>query len=110
MTWRELSSYVQGLPPHARVRTALREGREEPTGEQVLLADVFDMLQNVNWTLQAVNVTDKSKAPKPPKPYPRWWLASASSKAPDAKRLERLERARERARDRKRQIQEGAIA
>ncbi|MBT2477651.1 hypothetical protein [Streptomyces sp. ISL-94] len=110
MTWRELSSYVQGLPPHARVRTALREGREEPTGEQVLLADVFDMLQHVNWTLQAVNVSDKSKTPKPPKPYPRWWLASTSSKAPDAQRLERLERARERARDRKRQIQEGAIA
>lgn len=110
MTWRELSSYVQGLPPHARVRTALREGREEPTGEQVLLADVFDMLQRVNWTLQAVNAGDKAKAPKPPKPYPRWWLTSAPARAADAQRLERLERARERARDRKKQIQQGAIA
>lgn len=109
MTWRELSSYVQGLPPHARVRTALREGREEPTGEQVLLADVFDMLQRVNWTLQAVNAS-KDKAPKPPKPYPRWWLASGPGRAPDKQRLERLERARERARDRKRQMQLGAIA
>jgi hypothetical protein len=110
MTWRELASYVQGLPPDSRVRTALNGGRPEATGEQVLLADVFDMLQRVNWTLQAVNATKESKAPKPPKPYPRWWLASGAAKVPDEQRRHRLERARERARDRKRQLREGAIA
>lgn len=105
MTWRELSSYVHGLPPHARVRTALREGREEPTGEQVLLADVFDMLQRVNWTLQAVNAAKESQQPKAPKPYPRWWLRGKGEASKDAgARLARMEDARERARARKQQL------
>ncbi|WP_030303511.1 hypothetical protein [Streptomyces katrae] len=109
MTWRELASYVQGLPPHARVRTALREGREEPTGEQVLLADVFDMLQRVNWTLQAVNTPKESKQPKPPKAYPRWWLQGKTGTPRDtAARLARMEAARERARERKRQLSASA--
>ena len=107
MTWRELASYVQGLPPDSRVRTALNGGRPEPTGEQVLLADVFDMLQRVNWTLQAVNA---SKEPKAPKPYPRWWMRAGSDGPRDEKRLARLEEARQRARERKEKLQQGAIA
>ncbi|MFF5703391.1 hypothetical protein ACFY7H_12920 [Streptomyces sp. NPDC012794] len=110
MTYRELASYVQGLPPHARTRTALREGRQEPNGEEILLADLFDMLQRLNWTLMAVNA-DKSKAPKPPKPYARWWLAPEIGKGADnGPRLARLEDARRRAAERKRQIEQGSIA
>lgn len=110
MTWRELAGYVQGLPPQARVRTALREGREEPTGEQMLLADVYDMLGHVDWHVQTANATKDSKLPKPPKPYPRWWVAEASAKPTDEKRLARIENARQRARDRKRQLEQGAVA
>ena len=39
LTWRELISYVDGLPPGSRVRTALNDGRTEPTPEAALLAD-----------------------------------------------------------------------
>lgn len=60
------------------------------------------MLQRINWTIQAVNATS---APKSPKPYPRWWLRNGKArKAPDKKRLSRLEEARARARDRKTQL------
>lgn len=110
MTWRELASYVQGLPPDSRVRTALNDGRPEPTGEQLLLADVFDMLQRVNWTLQAVNSDPKKQPPKPPKPYPRWWLAAASTKAKGGDRLARLEAGRTRRRERAEAIAAGLIA
>ncbi|MCX4801789.1 hypothetical protein OG594_09010 [Streptomyces sp. NBC_01214] len=110
MTWRELASYVQGLPPDSRVRTALNGGRPEPTGEQLLLADVFDMLQRVNWTLQAVNSDPKKQLPKSPKPYPRWWLASATGKAKGGDRLARLEAGRTRRRERAEAIAAGLIA
>lgn len=109
MTYRELAAYVQGLSPHARTRTALRDGRQEPNGEEILLADLFDMLQRLNWTLEAVNA--EKKPPKPPKPYTRWWLAPKGEKSRDnSQRLARLEDARLRAAERKRQIEQGAIA
>ncbi|MFB9590766.1 hypothetical protein [Streptomyces racemochromogenes] len=110
MTYRELAAYVQGLSPHARTRTALREGRQEPNGQEILLADLFDMVQRLNWTLMAVNA-DKSKAPKPPKPYARWWLAPKGElREGGGQRLARLEDARRRAAERKQQIERGAIA
>lgn len=109
MTWRELAAYVHGLPAQARIRTVLNDGNPEPTGEQVLLADVFDMLQHVNWTMQAANVGKKSDVPKPPKPYVRWWI-TAASKPGGEDRVARLEAARERRRIRERDIAEGRIA
>jgi hypothetical protein len=93
---------VQGLPPQSRIRTALNDGAPEPRREELTLADLFDMLQRVNWTIQAVNATSP---PKTPKPYPRWWLRNAKNrKAPDAQRAARLEAARARAQARKSQL------
>lgn len=110
LTWRELASYVDGLPPGSRVRTALNDGRTEPTPEAVLLADVFDMLQNVDWHIVASNVDKKTKLPRTPKPYPRWWLKAPASKVSGADRVARLEAARTRRRERAQAIAEGRIA
>lgn len=109
LTWRELASLVEGLPPSSRLRTALNQGRPEPTPEAVLLADVFDMLQNVDWHVQASNVDKKANLPKVPKPYPRWWL-KAPAKAKSEDRIARLEAARERKRARTEAIAAGLIA
>ncbi|WP_411102439.1 hypothetical protein [Streptomyces sp. cmx-4-9] len=110
LTWRELASYVDGLPPGSRVRTALNDGRAEPTAEAVLLADVFDMLQNVDWHIVASNIDKKSNLPKIPRPYPRWWMKPARSKTDGSERVARLEAARERRRERAEAIAEGRIA
>lgn len=109
LTWRELGSLVQGLPPNSRLRTALNEGRSEPTPETVLLADVFDMLQNVDWHIVASNVDKKSNLPKAPKPYPRWWLQSVRAKAGGGDRVARLEAARKRRQQRAEAIAAGQI-
>lgn len=101
---------VQGLPPNSRLRTALNEGRSEPTAETVLLADVFDMLQNVDWHIVASNVDKKSSLPKAPKPYPRWWLQSSRAKSDGGDRVARLEAARTRRRERAEAIAAGRIA
>ncbi|MEU7066884.1 hypothetical protein [Streptomyces sp. NPDC046161] len=100
MTWREFAAYVAGLPPHARVRTALNGGRPEPSVDQLILADLADLLQRLQWTLQAVN-SEKGKAPKAPKPYPRQWLQPKPSKSTSPDRVARIEDARRRARERK---------
>lgn len=91
---------MKGLPPHARVRTALNEGRPEPSGDQLILADLADLLLRLTWTLQAVN-SEKGKAPKVPKPYPRWWLEEKPAKKADPARVARIEDARRRAKERK---------
>lgn len=109
MTWREFASYVDGLPPGSRVRTALNGSRPEPTPEAVLLADIFDMLQHVDWHIVASNVDKKSSLPKAPKPYPRWWLKSVRSRADGSDRLARLEAARTRRRERAEAIAAGRI-
>jgi hypothetical protein len=110
MTWRELATYVQGLSSQARIRSILNDGRPEPTGEQLLLADVYDAVRQLTWTLQKVNTPEKAKAPKVPKPYPRWWLTSTKSEEDKADRVERLDAARERKRERQQAIAEGRIA
>ncbi|MFE9845769.1 hypothetical protein [Streptomyces goshikiensis] len=66
---------------------------------------MFDMLQHVDWHIVAANVGKKSDLPKPPKPYPRWWLKNTKADKQGADRVARLEAARARKRDR-----EGAIA
>lgn len=110
LTWRELASLVQGLPANSRLRTALNEGRTEPTAEAVLLADIFDMLQNVDWHIVASNVDKKTNLPKMPKPYPRWWLKAPQPNAGGADRVARLDAARTRRRERAQAIAEGRIA
>ncbi|WP_327300377.1 hypothetical protein [Streptomyces goshikiensis] len=92
------------------MRTALNEGRPEPTPETVLLADIFDMLQNVDWHIVASNVDKKTNLPKTPKPYPRWWLQAAASKGDGSDRVARLEAARARKRERAQAIAAGLIA
>lgn len=109
LTWRELLSYVDGLPPGSRVRTALNGGRPEPTAEAVLLADIFDMLQNVDWHIVASNVDKKTNLPKTPKPYPRWWMKAPRSKTDGGERVARLEAARARRRERAQAIADGRI-
>lgn len=100
---------MDGLPPGSRVRTALNGGRPEPTPEAVLLADVFDMLQNVDWHIVASNVDKKSNLPKIPKPYPRWWLAASKAKGKGGDRVARLDAARTRRRERAAAIAAGLI-
>ncbi len=110
LTWRELGVYVRALPPDSATRTALNDGRPEPTAETVLLADVFDMLQHVDWHIQAANASKKSELPKPPKPYPRWWDPKRGRKRNSPERLARIEDARRRKREREQAIREGRIA
>lgn len=110
LTYRELASYVHGLSPHAATRAAIA-GRPEPTGEQVLLADCFDMLQHIDWHVQATNVSKKSELPKKPKPYPRWWQdKQRRAKRHSPQRATRIADARKRAAARQRAIAEGRIA
>jgi len=68
------------------------------------------MLQNVDWHIVASNVGKKSDIPKPPKPYPRWWLQAATSKKDGTERGARLEAARARRRERAQAIAAGLIA
>lgn len=112
LTYRELASYVHGLSPQSATRTALNEGRPEPTGEQVLLADCFDMLQHIDWHVQASSASKKSELPKKPKPYPRWWrgVAARQQKRHSPQRIARIADARRRKAERDRAIAEGRIA
>ncbi|MFD0384693.1 hypothetical protein ACFQ2B_27960 [Streptomyces stramineus] len=87
----------------------LNHGRPEPTGEQVLLADVFDMIQHLDWHVQAANVAKRSDLPKRPKPYPRWW-DTTSRRTHSPERVARIEDARRRQSARRRAIAEGRIA
>jgi hypothetical protein len=109
MTWRELASYVAGLSPQAATRTALNGGITEPTGEEIVLADLFDAVTTLDWHFAMANADEKKAKPKRPKPYPRWWVKQASGrKSPE--RLARIEDARRRKRARERAIAEGRIA
>lgn len=109
LTWRELVSLVQGLPAHTLTRTALNDGKPEPTAETILLADVFDMLQHVDWHVQAQNAEKKSQLPKKPKPYPRWWDTGRGRKQHSPQRQARIKDAQRRAAERRRLIAEGVI-
>lgn len=109
LTWRELSSYVRGLSPTSATRTALNEGVLEPTGEQVILADLFDAVALNDWHFALANTDEKKAKPKRPKPYPRWWAPQAGRKD-SPQRLAKLEDARRRKRERERAIAEGRIA
>jgi hypothetical protein len=112
MTYRELASYVQGLSPQSRTRTALNDGLVEPSPETVVLADVFDAITIHDWHFAAVNTDDKKPSPKRPKPYPRWWTAGTAKTKPaqSSQRVARIEDARRRRRERAQAIAEGRIS
>lgn len=109
LTWRELISLVQGLPAHALTRAALNDGKPEPTAETIVLTDVFDMLQNIDWHIQAQNAEKRSQLPKKPKPYPRWWDTRRGKKHVTPQRQARIKDAQRRAAERRRLIAEGVI-
>ncbi|MFE3657281.1 hypothetical protein [Streptomyces sp. NPDC059165] len=68
------------------------------------------MLQFVDWHVQAQSISKRSDLPKKPTAYPRWWDQGQRRQKNSPKRLARLEEARERARERQRLIDAGAIA
>lgn len=110
MTWRELGVYVRGLPPGSATRTAQNDGKPEPTGEQILIADVWDKIGGLDWTLRAVNTPENKPMPKPPARYPRWWEQDRGKRKNSPARVARIEDARKRAAARRRQIAAGQIA
>lgn len=113
LTWRELAAYVDGLPPQSRVRTALRGGTVEPTGQEILLADVFDAVTSADWHFVSANTDSKKPQPKRPKRYPRWWEKADGSdvrRKLSPERVARIEDARRRKRERQDAIRAGVIA
>lgn len=110
LTYRELASLVSGLSPQAATRTALRDGLPEPTGQEVLLADVFDAVTIFDWHFSSANAEPKKPKPKKPKPYPRWWVTQSRAKKNSPERVAKLEDARRRKREREQAIAEGRIA
>ncbi|HEY6117191.1 MAG TPA: hypothetical protein VI172_14660 [Candidatus Dormibacteraeota bacterium] len=87
----------------------MNSGAPEPTGEQILLADLFDAVTVHDWHFALANSDEKKPRPKKPKPYPRWWETPAGrNDSPD--RTAKLEDARRRKREREQAITEGRIA
>lgn len=107
LTWRELSNLVRGLSPQSATRTALNGGHVEPSHEVAVLADVFDAVSYLDYHFVSAN-TDEKK-PKPPKPYPRWWVQSKKADQSE-KRVAKLDDARRRKRERQQAIAQGLIS
>ncbi|MFE6126812.1 hypothetical protein ACFQ6Q_00845 [Streptomyces sp. NPDC056437] len=109
MTWRELAAYVEGFPPQSRTRTALNGGIVEPSHEEVLLADLFDAVSDLDYHFCTANADEKNaKKIKPRKPYPRRWLKRVDEDKGE-KRVTKLEDARRRRRERQQAIAQGLI-
>ncbi|GGP56065.1 hypothetical protein GCM10010214_31610 [Streptomyces abikoensis] len=106
LTWRELSSLVHGLPPASATRTALNEGTPEPSGEEIVLADLFDLVQHLRWD---VEYAASGKKPTAPKPYPRRWARHARRRAISPERAGRIADARRRQAERHQAITEGRL-
>ena len=100
---------MSGLSPTSPTRTAVNDGVPEPTGEQLLLADLFDAVTLHDWHFAVANTEEKKPKPKKPKPYPRWWLRQSRPKH-SPQRVAKLEDARRRKRQREQAIAEGRIA
>jgi hypothetical protein len=100
---------VQGLSPESATSAAVNGGIPEPSGEQILLADLFDAVSTLDWHFALANSDDKKAKPKKPKPYPRWWVKQ-TGRSSSPERLAKLEDARRRKREREKAIAEGRIA
>ncbi|GGJ86752.1 hypothetical protein GCM10011583_17890 [Streptomyces camponoticapitis] len=105
-----MASLVSGLSPQAATRTALRDGLPEPTGQEVLLADVFDAVTSLDFHFSSANSDPKKGKLKPPKPYPRWWVTQSRARKNSPERVAKIEDARRRKREREQAIAEGRIA
>ncbi|MEU6768505.1 hypothetical protein ABZ916_39105 [Streptomyces sp. NPDC046853] len=99
---------MSGLPSGCATRTALRDGVPEATGEQIILADIFDAVSIHDWHFSSANSDPKKPKPKKPKKYPRWWEQKKPRHSPQ--RVAKLEDARRRKREREKAIAEGRIA
>ncbi|MGW6531480.1 hypothetical protein [Streptomyces venezuelae] len=99
---------MSGLSPGCATRTALRDGVPDATGEQIILADLFDALSIHDWHYSVAHADEKKPKPKKPKRYPRWWEQSKPRHSPQ--RVAKLEDARRRKREREKAIAEGRIA
>ncbi|MEU9470417.1 hypothetical protein AB0D78_28135 [Streptomyces avermitilis] len=108
LTYRELSNLVRGLSPGSATRLALNDGVPETTGEQILLAELFDAIATLDWHFMLANSDDKKPKPKPPKRYPRWWEKRKPKQS--ERRIAKLDDARRRKREREQAIAEGRIA
>lgn len=108
LTWRELSNLVRGLSPGAATRTALNDGIPDATGEQVILADLFDALSIHDWHFSSANSDPKKAQPKRPRKYPRWWEQKKPRHSPQ--RVAKIADARRRKQEREKAIAEGRIA
>lgn len=108
LTYRELANLVRGLSPGSATRLALNDGTPDASGEQVLLADLFDAVSVLDWHFSLANSDPKKPEPKKPQPYPRWWVKQNSERS--ERRVAKLEDARRRKREREKAIAEGRIA
>ena len=108
LTYRELSNLVHGLSPGSATRLALNDGVLDATGEQIILADLFDAVSILDWHFTLANSDEKKAKPKPPKKYPRWWERQKPKNSPQ--RIAKIEDARRRKKEREQAIAEGRIA
>lgn len=67
LSWRKLIGLVERLPSSALTVQATQPAARWGDTEH-LLADVFDAVMGVQWTLAAVN---SKRKPKQPRPHPR---------------------------------------
>jgi hypothetical protein len=87
LSWRRLRILIEGLPPHSRTMTAMRNdtpaeelAKQAEHGEpekarwsqlEQLVAVVADRVARLEWVLLCVNIEQKSKRPDPPEPIRR---------------------------------------
>lgn len=80
----------------------------EPSDEAVVLADVFDAVSHLDFHFVSANSDEKKSKPKPPKPYPRWWVMDKKAEQSE-QRVAKLDDARRRRRERQQAITQGLI-
>jgi hypothetical protein len=108
LTLRELGVYLRRLPVDSETRTVMNGGKRSPSGEALVLGDVVSTLRYVIWAIQAKGLERKDWPPFP-SAYTGWWEDDARTKTSEA-RVARIEDARRRAAERRRQIAAGQIA
>lgn len=80
LSWEALGAYLRHLSPESATVSELNPTVSSwgtRTRTNVLLADLYDLLQQVNANLVAVG---SHKKPKPWKPYPRPWAKNDNEK------------------------------
>ncbi|MFF9568504.1 hypothetical protein [Streptomyces sp. NPDC014685] len=108
LTWRELGSYVRGLPPGARTRLAQDDGDGVWGLAEHLQALVVDELRVANWQ-RANEGAKKGKQTKPPTPIVRPGTGRKGTDKHSPERVARRAAARRRAAERRGAIARGEI-